>query len=397
MYRIQCSDRVPKPRVATTPYIVAAHYYPAWKKATAGLHRGFDDLAAFPERTPLFGYYDGDDPNYQNWEIKWALEHGINCFIYCWYRKKENEGQPLTVQDLRLGETLHDGFFQATYRDQMQFAIMYEASLRWGGTDRNDLLTHLMPFWLENYFSKPNYLKIDNKPVLFIYDYQNQVRDAFASLKEQRETFDLCREMAKKHGHDGMIFAIEYRKEDLSRLAEYREAGYDFSFAYCWSIKQPNPTDEWLIETQLKNMELRRKDFSDFYVPTASVMWDPSPRFVSMPQMYTPQNNPSLWQLRPESFRELLSKTRQWMQALPENSYGSRMLMLDNWNEWDEGHFLLPSVKYGFSYLQAVREEITERDNLPDYRSPELFGRAGEYNHEWGSPDFSEAILKDCE
>ena len=89
MYNIKLENYVPKPIPATTDKIVAAHYYPAWEKGEAGLHHGFDDLHNYPERTPLVGYYDGTSPELCDWEIKWALEHGINCFIYCWYRKKE--------------------------------------------------------------------------------------------------------------------------------------------------------------------------------------------------------------------------------------------------------------------------------------------------------------------
>ncbi len=69
---------------------------PHGKSGVAGLHNGFDDIHEYPERTPLAGYYDEDDPQYSYWEIKWALKHGINCFIHCWYRYKENVGHPVT-------------------------------------------------------------------------------------------------------------------------------------------------------------------------------------------------------------------------------------------------------------------------------------------------------------
>ena len=31
------------------------------------------------------------------------------------------------------------------------------------------------------------------------------------------------------------------------------------------------------------------------------------------------------------------------------------MLLLDNWNEWGEGHYIAPYREYGFGYLDAVR------------------------------------------
>ena len=36
------------------------------------------------------------------------------------------------------------------------------------------------------------------------------------------------------------------------------------------------------------------------------------------------------------------------------------MLLLDNWNEWGEGHYLAPYREYGFGYLDAVREVCCE-------------------------------------
>ena len=79
--------------------------------------------------------------------------------------------------------------------------------------------------------------------------------------------------------------------------------------------------------------------------------------------------------------------------ALPEGAWGKRMIMLDNWNEWDEGHFIAPNHKYGFGHLQAIREELTARDNLPDYRTPADQGFGG-YNTSWRTPDFKEFCEK---
>ena len=169
MYNVKLENYVPAPSVAEPDRIVAAHYYAAWKKGSAGIHEGFDDLHTYPDRTPLCGYYDEENPEYSDWEIKWALEHGINCFIHCWYRKPENMGKPVTVNDLRCGHGLHESFFNAKYNQMMKFAIMFENSPRWGTTDSRDIVENLMPFWCENYFKRGNYLIIDNKPVLFLY------------------------------------------------------------------------------------------------------------------------------------------------------------------------------------------------------------------------------------
>ena len=388
MYGLKFCDYVPQPKPATSEKIVAAHYYAAWKKDAALVHHGFDDLHDYPARTPLQGYYDGESPEEADWEVKWALEHGVNCFIHCWYRLKDNVGKPVTPSALRLGEGLHEGLFQSRYGDQIRFAIMFEVQNRWGATNATDMTENLMPFWLDAYFTRGNYLLIDNKPVLFVYDFQNQLRDSFANAGEQRKTFDACREMARQRGFDGMLFAIEYRFDDLSVEQDYFDRGYDFIFPYCWSWEKPDPDADYIIDRQLECNRRRLERDPAHYVAAASCMWDPSPRFKTMPAMYNERSFPSLWKLCPEDFRKVLNGVRKLMDAAPQDSIGARMLLLDNWNEWDEGHYILPGIEYGFGYLQAVREEFTARDNLPDYRMPEQLG-TNKLNTCWDEPDFS--------
>lgn len=390
MYNIKLTDYVPVPQPVSSDFIVAAHYYAAWKKGAAGLHGAFDDLHDYPERTPLMGYYDEGNPEVCDWEIKWALEHGINCFIHCWYRKRENMGQPVTVDALRCGHGLHEAFFRARYANRMKFAIMYEAQPRWGGTDEKDLIEHLMPFWMENYFLRDNYLVIDNKPVLFVFDTKKQVENAFPSADAQRKAFDACREYARKRGFGGMYFAIHDNTSPLDGIKDYFERGYDFSFAYCWGMPQDHRTTEECIERQRRVQSERAAAYPYGFNTTASSFWDPEPRFKSMPNEYRINN---CWYIEPDDYRRVLRDCRRIAESMPADSIGRRLIMIDNWNEWDEGHYVAPSHRFGFRYLQAIREELTARDNLPDYRMPQDIGFTG-YNKTWGEPDLSEICRK---
>ena len=49
----------------------------------------------------------------------------------------------------------------------------------------------------------------------------------------------------------------------------------------------------------------------------------------------------------------------EFMPALPQDSLGRRVLMLANWNEFGEGHFIMPSNLAGFGYIDALREVFT--------------------------------------
>ena len=54
-----------------------------------------------------------------------------------------------------------------------------------------------MPFWMETYFKRGNYLIIDNKPVVFVFA-QKHLSNCFQSVESQRKTFDKCREYASR-------------------------------------------------------------------------------------------------------------------------------------------------------------------------------------------------------
>jgi len=399
MYGIRFSDNIPEPKPATADRIVAAHYYAAWKKGAAGLHDGFNDLHDFPERTPLMGYYDEENPEVCDWEIKWATEHGINCFIYCWYRKKDNYKKPVTVNDLRCGHGLHEALFNAKFQKMMKFAIMFEASPIWGGTDEEDIASNLMPFWTETYFKRENYLIIDNKPVLFVFCQNRLETECFPEPEQQKRAFDACRKYAKACGFDGMIFApcvfSSFNGEEYNSLLA---RGYDFVFGYN-SGYTPNHTPEndgEIIEAQSKIFEKRLGITNGNVIPTASCFYDAEPRksqrWIDMGYRFDEWNKYP-WYLSPEGYRQLLHRMKTLADSAPKNSWASRILMIDNWNEWDEGHFVAPSHQFGFRYLQAIREELTARDNLPDYRTPQDLGFDG-YNKSWETPDFSEICKK---
>ena len=399
MYNIKLHNYIPEPNPAKSDRIVAAHYYAAWKKGAAEIHEGFNDLAeSFPDRTPLMGYYDEESPEVCDWEIKWAVEHGINCFIHCWYRRPDNAGKPISVENLRCSHGLHEALFNAKFQKYMKFAIMFEASPRWAGTDEKDMIDNLMPFWMENYFKRENYLVIDNKPVLFVFNQKRLEKDCFESALSQKQTFDACRKFAKDYGFDGMIFAVCSYDTDKASHDNLMERGYDFKFGYSSAYIPPcdfySDEDE-IINEQCNLFSERLKSDSTKFIATPSCFSDPTPRFSQrwLDLGYDFRKSSKIWYLSPEKYKELLKRLKELTDKLPNDAWAKRIVMIDNWNEWDEGHFVAPSHKFGYKYLQAIREVFTNRENLPDYRTPQDQGFTG-YNKSWKTPDFADFCSK---
>ncbi|MGD0900669.1 MAG: hypothetical protein ABR915_22785, partial [Thermoguttaceae bacterium] len=67
----------------------------------------------------------------------------------------------------------------------------------------------------------------------------------------------------------------------------------------------------------------------------------------------------------------------EFMPSLPGDSLGRRVVMLANWNEFGEGHFMLPAASAGFGYLDALREVFTaggpHEDAVPTPRQRSRF------------------------
>ncbi|MDR1964200.1 MAG: glycoside hydrolase family 99-like domain-containing protein [Planctomycetaceae bacterium] len=351
-------DSIPAPKPVATKILVGAHNCPLWETERAGLWNQV--VNKHQERTPALGIYSQDNPEIADWETKWAIEHGISFFIYCWYRTSQGKAVETKFEK----SVFDDALFKSKYGDQMKFTIMWENQSKGhsGIADEKDLMENLLPYWLEKFFKRDNYLKIDNKPVLFIYRPEVVSFDLGGDDKA-KAAFDMMREGCKKAGFDGLYLLGEYRGTDPKVLSRYKNLGLDYTFAYCWYV--PNsPPPNIVIETQL---ELIRK---------TQEMRDLIPQVVTLSQAWSGwRDEGSIWKLPPADFEILLRKGKEFVETnIPKNELGSKMMILDNWNEWSEGHYLAPYREYGFGYLDAVRRVFSDAPEEHDDLIPSDIG-----------------------
>ena len=83
------------------------------------------NVVKHPERTPALGFYSQENPEVSDWETKWAVEHGVSFFVYCWYRA--SQGKPV---EMRFGSAIHEALFKASFTDKIKFTIMWENQSR---------------------------------------------------------------------------------------------------------------------------------------------------------------------------------------------------------------------------------------------------------------------------
>jgi hypothetical protein len=325
---------IPDPEPVKTDIIVGAHNCPLWEANRPQMWR---QIRKHPERTPALGFYSQENPEVADWETKWAVEHGVNFFLYCWYRT--SQGGPVTMNYC----SAIDALMKSRFRDKMKFTIMWENQNRGraGVADEHDLMSNLLPFWIKNYFKDSCYLKIDNKPLLFIYRPEFLVQD-LGSVENVRKAFDRMRQACREAGFDGLYILGEYRGHEPNGLNYLKQLGLDYVFAYCWYIPD-NPTPEQAIKAQME------------YIRQTSDI-NALPQIVTVSQAWSGWSDEgTIWKIPPPQFEDLLRQAKEYISTFPASDLGSKILLLDNWNEWGEGHYLAPYREYGFGYLDAVR------------------------------------------
>jgi hypothetical protein len=365
------TDYVPVPRPAETDYLMLMHYCPLWKEGT---HYGWERIEPWPERRPAIGYYDEGTGVVADWQIKYALEHGIQGFIYCWYRE---DFSPEIHQHLPHG--IHEGLFNATYLDRFQFTIMWENGCAKGVKGRDDLMNNVFPFWLKNYFLHPSYAKVDNKPVLFVWRPE-RVRPYFGSAEATRSAFDEMRQGCRQAGFDGLWIVGCVTTSNEALLRRMAEEGWDASSAYATQgpIDAPFamdcegiPTIPHAAKCAAQAEVWRGKKAVNALPDIVSVMmgWDPRP-------WHGPRTSSYQAGASPENFRGACLTARDIIEKTPGNGLDKRMVVFDNWNEFGEGHYLEPCVGFGFQFVDAIREVFCKDSGPCNHVIPEDVGLA---------------------
>jgi len=336
---------IPEPAPVQTPLLIGAHNCPLWE---ADKFSFWDQVLNHPERTPVLGFYAQENPEVADWETKWAVEHGISFFIYCWYR----DGQGGAIKT-RYGSAIHDALLKSKFADKMKFTIMWENGNKGhsGVTDENDLLTNLLPYWIENYFKHASYLKVDNKPLLFIYRPDILIAD-LGGIENVKTAFGKMRQACRNAGFDGLYLLGQNSGLNLKGLEEMKQIGLDYAFAYHWQVPD-NPQPEQAIRAQMEYIGKRRSLGFLPEVVTVSQGWSGW------------RDEGSIWKIPPSDYENLLRQAKDFIATMPANELGSKMLLLDNWNEWGEGHYIAPHREFGFGYLDAVRRVFATNATEP--------------------------------
>lgn len=344
---------VPRPeRAQTGNYELGVFRCPLWNSQTRP--GSWDPVKKFPERKPILGWYEEGNPEVTDWEIKYAVEHGISFFVECWYRKKDNLGKPA---EYVLGHWL-ESLSESRYKDEIRYMIMWENrnKIACGIESEADLMNNLMPFWIDNYFSQPNYFRVDGKPVLMIYGYDVFIRE-LGGEQQAAHAIAKMKQACISAGLNGLWVLAEHHLHFNRDIPEAKNAGFDAITSYHWpsftGMMRVVPDDRREIVAMQKACWPMLEEISQLpSIPTVSMGWDSEP--------WGSTYYKGKWFLEPDLFREMCHEAKNFMDQQPERDPFSDILLIDNWNEFGEGHYIFPTRRFGFGHLEAIRTVFTD-------------------------------------
>jgi len=359
-----------------------AHYLPQYHPIPENDQwwgKGFTEWTNVAKATPMFsghyqprvpadlGFYDLRVPEVRAAQAEMAHEYGIEgfCYWHYWFAGKRLLERPFS-EVIKSGEPKFP--FCLAWANQTWTGI-------WHGAPERILIEQTYPgikdyqthfYELLDAFTDERYIKIDSKPVFVVYKPQQ--------LPEPKVFTDIWRELAIKSGLQGLYFIGNVA--DPSWVSE--ENGFDASVLdslpiMCRKINSSHNgyrSYSKVISKRILNSTLKRLPFKIFHKPTTysykdaiKVLFsDEEATFEEFPCIIpnwdnTPRSGSNgiiLNNSSPELFRMHL---REAIARVGHKDPEKRIIFIKSWNEWAEGNYLEPDLKFGRAYLDVIKDE----------------------------------------
>ncbi len=344
--------------LSTESYDIGVYYYPWYFN---DFHGGqYLRRHLVPPQEPNLGQYNDRDESIIKQHLSWSRYAGINLWVTSWWG-------PGSREDV----TILNSILQHPDLGDFKIALFYETEGRTSSfTDYSSLGTDIT-YLTEHYFGHPNYMKIDGKPVLFIY--LTRVLSARGTLQKSLDTI----RKAASDANFSLYIVGDYVfgsppnvPGDISLLdgvTNYDVYGSMDATGYATQTKVD------LYFANQASWKLLADSADVAFIPAVTPGFnDRAVRNGHAPLSRKLDNNQEFGSL----FRVMIQKAKN----LTDSSI-DRLIMVTSWNEWHEDTQIEP-VKpapttnlddsktgdaytnklsyesYGERYLQILREEI---------------------------------------
>lgn len=335
--------------------------------------KGFTEWTNVARARPLFkghhqpnipsdlGFYDLRVPEARTAQAMLARQHGIEgfCYWHYWFDGKRLLERPFQ-EVLESGEP--DFPFCLAWANESWTGV-------WNGQPNRILLEQTYPGeddYVRHFYSQleafcdRRYIQVDGKPLFVVYMPDK--------LPEPERFTDLWNELAVKAGLNGIYF-IGLVDRPWSQTAGFN--GYTYHLPGSFLKTLPKRKLNRLITkfrgrsldvylpgrsespaqvdySQLVRNALSSIEFGPAHYPSVLPNWDSTPRHDMKGLVLTEST--------PELFRAHL---REAIDIVQSREPDHRLIFVKSWNEWAEGNYLEPDLRFGSAYLEVIREELS--------------------------------------
>ncbi len=299
------------------------------------------------------GYYDLRLEETRILQADMARRYGIDgfCYYHYWFGGHQllerpfnevlNSGSPdFPFMLCWANESWHSKFWNndGTISKELLIEQKYD--------DKEDVIRHFN--YVLTAFRDPRYIKIDGKPAFVIY-----LPDDFPDVKNFIQQWQ---ELARQNGLDG-IFFIGQTSLPESQYEKFKNQGFDAinttrlrdvlqkRSSYTKTISRVKRTifnQPIIIDYKEASLNFVKKlEYEDDVFPSTFPNWDHTPRSGRAGLVL--QNSD------PQKFGKHLKQVFECISKKPLNR---QICFIKSWNEWGEGNYMEPDLKFGTAYLK---------------------------------------------
>lgn len=289
------------------------------------------------------GFYDLRLPEVREQQARMAKAHGIDAFCYYHYWFHGHRPLNIVLDDLLAHGTPDMPFCLAWANENWSRhwdASKHDVLLRQTYSPEDDI-EHAK--FLLKALQHPLYLKVDGRPVLFVYRVQ--------ALPDARETFDRWRAVWRAEGVDD-VEIITFHTHGLE--ADPAQFGADSGAEFIPHLIRERLTPVSPDGMGAGNIAFDYADVVDHYSNYDKPTWRRSECVVPAWDN-TPRRGDGKSLLLHGSTPELYEK---WLRATVDRADDTGMVLINAWNEWAEGAYLEPDLRFGDAYLKATARAL---------------------------------------
>jgi hypothetical protein len=333
--------------------------------------KGFTEWTNVGKSKPLFkghyqpqvpadlGYYDLRVPETRQAQADLAEEYGVEgfCYWHYWFGKGRRLLERPFIEVLESGKpnfpfclAWANHSWKGIYCGVKTKESLIEQTYN-GIADYEQHFYEILPA-----FKDERYITVDGKPFFMIFSP--------FEIPDSKEFIDCWQKLAQNNGLKGIHFvahtylphkideliSMGYDAVNIVRLFEYQRIGISFFQKVKNKIsREIFDQGYWYEYKDAMKYFSGKEDIEEYVYPTLVPNWDHSPRTGKYGSILK-NSTPSLF----------YKHVKQTVNNVKNKSSEHQIVIVKSWNEWAEGNYMEPDLKFGRGYLEALKRAIEE-------------------------------------